>query len=265
MAEQDEIRARRRALEDAYGALYEKVSRILFRHDPIGINVETNTDEYEPAVGTILLRLVAARSLADVRRIVHEEFVRWFSPDDAGDEKRYAPIANEVWQAYQRFAASEPVALAKVAWAVGKDLDAGRLLYESLSNEQRPAWAANILRAVVARVDAPASVAQILDVAEDSRRWSEGHDVFGAVRVLTLQQERAGRPDERLAALLDLAEKAAKVVYNASGRPAPFDHNAGWRVAPSLRAAIRAVGDEELTTAAETALFARTKAVADPI
>jgi hypothetical protein len=38
---------RRRALRAQYRDLYIRASAILFRLDPIGINHETNTDEYD--------------------------------------------------------------------------------------------------------------------------------------------------------------------------------------------------------------------------
>jgi hypothetical protein len=70
------IRAQRAELRRIYGDLFEAVSAILFRRDPMGINFVENTDEYEPEVGTILPRLRTCMTEADVRRVVHEEFSR---------------------------------------------------------------------------------------------------------------------------------------------------------------------------------------------
>jgi hypothetical protein len=95
--------AERDRLMAEYKELFEQVRRILTEADPIHIALEeVNPDEYEPEVGTILPRLKDARSSDDVRRILHEEFVRWFSPEDAGPENRYEQAAVEVWQAWQR-------------------------------------------------------------------------------------------------------------------------------------------------------------------
>lgn len=77
--------------------LVTKVEALLFRHDPIGINFEENTDEYRAEAQTIILRLPEASSADDVRRIVHEEFVRWFDPQIAGPAQRYSAIADEIW------------------------------------------------------------------------------------------------------------------------------------------------------------------------
>ena len=51
----DEVRIHReerKRLSSSYKQLLNEVSAILFRHDPIGINFEYNTDEYDPEAGT---------------------------------------------------------------------------------------------------------------------------------------------------------------------------------------------------------------------
>lgn len=70
---------------------------ILFRHDPIGISSEDNTDEYDPEVGTILPRMSRCASADEVRSVVFEEFQKWFTPEVAGEEMRYDTIAKELW------------------------------------------------------------------------------------------------------------------------------------------------------------------------
>jgi len=82
--------------------LFDSVAALLFRHDPIGIAFDNpNTDEYEPETGTILPRLRGCESASDVRRVVHEEFVRWFGAGTAGPEERYSEIASEIRQVYR--------------------------------------------------------------------------------------------------------------------------------------------------------------------
>lgn len=75
-SDQASIRRDRATLKEEYGAFFENVSAILFEADLVGINFETNTDEYEPEVGTILPRRSHAISVQDVELIVHEEFCR---------------------------------------------------------------------------------------------------------------------------------------------------------------------------------------------
>ena len=97
-----DFKAERDRLKAVYGRLFDEVSEILFRHDPIGINFGSNTDEYEPEVETILPRLKEAHSASELRRIIYEEFARWFNGDDVGSEEDYEAMAQEVWAAYQR-------------------------------------------------------------------------------------------------------------------------------------------------------------------
>jgi hypothetical protein len=76
---------------------YQRLTEILFIEDPAGINFETNTDEYEPEVGTILPRLHDCRSLDDVNRVVREEFLKWFGGTAAFPDK-YPKLANRIWE-----------------------------------------------------------------------------------------------------------------------------------------------------------------------
>jgi len=102
-------RTREQILEDRvqlraeYGELFDAVSTLLFRADPIGISFDNeNLDEYEPEAGTILPRLKGCTSADDALRIVHEEFVRWFDADNAGPCDNYEHIANEIWELWQQ-------------------------------------------------------------------------------------------------------------------------------------------------------------------
>jgi hypothetical protein len=90
-------RWRRIAVKRKYKTLFDEVSALLFRLDPIGINFEDNIDEYGPEVGTILPRLSRCHSKLEVRKVVFEEFCRWFGPETAGEEMAYNVIAEELW------------------------------------------------------------------------------------------------------------------------------------------------------------------------
>jgi hypothetical protein len=85
-----------------FGGLFQEASSILFKHDPIGINFEENTDEYDPEAGTILPRLSGCGSALEVQQIVFEEFCRWFGRETAGDETRYGTIAEELWALWSK-------------------------------------------------------------------------------------------------------------------------------------------------------------------
>jgi hypothetical protein len=96
------VRARqtRRQLLTGQQELVEHIADLLFRHDPIGINFEHNTDEYQPEAETITVRLPEAATEHELQRIVHEEFVRWFG-NTAGTAESYNSIAREIWQIWR--------------------------------------------------------------------------------------------------------------------------------------------------------------------
>lgn len=96
-------RMERSEVKRKYGALFQEVSAILFRHDPIGINFETNTDEYDPEAGTIIPKLKECRSKKDVQEVVFREFRRWFGADTAGKKETYLKPSEEIWNAWLRF------------------------------------------------------------------------------------------------------------------------------------------------------------------
>jgi hypothetical protein len=98
----EQIAAERNRLRAEYSGLFDEAAAILFELDPIGINFETNRDEYEPEVETILPRLRTCQSREDARKVIHDEFTRWFDRDTAGPESRYELVAERIWAAWQR-------------------------------------------------------------------------------------------------------------------------------------------------------------------
>ena len=97
----EEIKAETKRLQAEYGSLFDSVAEILFRHDPVGINFEDNTDEYYPEARTILPRLRSCQSVEDVMTVTHEEFQSWFDSDTAGAREDYRRMAEEVWGVWQ--------------------------------------------------------------------------------------------------------------------------------------------------------------------
>jgi len=96
------LRDERKRLTITYKGLFSEISALLFRHDPIGIKFDDNTDEYDAEAGTILPRLRRDVSIEELTTIVHEEFVRWFDPEIAGPREKYSVIAAEILTAYGR-------------------------------------------------------------------------------------------------------------------------------------------------------------------
>ena len=99
----EEILENRRRLRAEYGELFDVIAALLFQYDPIGVNFDHNTDEYEVETETILPRLSGCQSADDVLQIVHQEFVRWFDPVIAGPQGRYAEVASEIWRVSQQY------------------------------------------------------------------------------------------------------------------------------------------------------------------
>jgi len=89
----------KRTLRLRYLNLHRGLTELLYRHDPVGLAATgAPKDEYEPEVGTIIPRLKGAKSPDDVRRIVHQEFLRWFEAEETtGPESAYNDIAQEIW------------------------------------------------------------------------------------------------------------------------------------------------------------------------
>lgn len=101
---------KRRRLKLIYKEFYDEVAAILFRHDPIGINFETNTDEYEPEVDRILPKLRRVHSKEELLRIIHGTFVVMFYADIAGSVERYESIAQEVWETWGQYKRKQQLA-----------------------------------------------------------------------------------------------------------------------------------------------------------
>ena len=101
------MNAEREQIKISYGRLFDTTAEILFRHDPLGINFEYNTDEYHPEVGTILPRLESATSENELLQIIHEEYIKWFDENMAGSKEKYADSATEIWSAWQKFKAGD--------------------------------------------------------------------------------------------------------------------------------------------------------------
>ncbi|WP_258725877.1 hypothetical protein [Cellulomonas sp. NS3] len=119
---------------------------------------------------------------------------------------------------------------ADIADWLARELRVAKSLDASVPLTGRPNWAAGVLAAAVQAADqpdcAPDLIALVTDVASDDLRWEEGHRVFQKVRDETLRL--ASRENQRTCLLvLSIAESTAKVVYNSSGQPAPFDADSG--------------------------------------
>lgn len=131
------------------------------------------------------------------------------------------------------------LAQAQRHWEGGHPRDAGRVIYESLPKAKRPAWAARVLESVRDLAPSLPEIDRVLAVARDPARWQEAKQAFQAIREVRQRTE-----DPLVESVLSLAEKVAKVTYNASGGPTPFERDAGWRVADDLHTVISRAGEK---------------------
>jgi hypothetical protein len=101
----DEARAARAELKKSHGKLFQDVSSILYKLDPVGIGVRTGgaSDEYDAEAGTIIPRLKECKTAVDAQKVVFEEFVRWFGADTAGSYQSYADEGAAIWDVWVRY------------------------------------------------------------------------------------------------------------------------------------------------------------------
>ena len=90
--DRERIREARKRTKKKFDATYESISSLLFEIDPMGINFESNTDEYEPEVDTILPRIKNLNGRKEIELVVREEFEKWFGDDSTAD------ISNETFE-----------------------------------------------------------------------------------------------------------------------------------------------------------------------
>jgi hypothetical protein len=83
-------------------SLEGELTELLYRHDPVGLAATgAPKDEYKPEVQAILPRLCAARNVADVQRIVYDEFLRLFASEQTcGPAAGFTAIAQEIWERF---------------------------------------------------------------------------------------------------------------------------------------------------------------------
>ena len=101
VAKVEGARSARAEVQQQHPQLFAKVTEAMFRHDPIEINFETNTDEYDAEAGTVIPRLRDCSSSEDVVTVLHEEFSAWFGADTVGSRDRYSKLGSEIWHLWK--------------------------------------------------------------------------------------------------------------------------------------------------------------------
>ncbi len=137
----------------------------------------------------------------------------------------------------------------------------GQQIFENLRNDIRPGWAGLVLSRFDHYIkDLPISISDLYPIIDDKNRWKEAHEQFAKIRVFGLSNKNY-KPES----YLRLAELVAKVTYNASGQPAPFDSDSGHYIAGLALIATEYFEDNRLEEEVKSAilLFSRNKKLKD--
>lgn len=108
---------------------------------------------------------------------------------------------------------------------IKSDLKSGKTIFESVPRNFRPGWGTSLLMTFDDALIVPKEIKDLYEIVNDEKRWKEAHEQFNKIRIFLLNNKRF-RPKE----FLLLAENVAKITYNQSGYPAPFDNDAGWYI-----------------------------------
>jgi len=79
---------------------YNEISKILFKYDPINLNFESNTDEYDSEADYIVIRFQEMKSVEELEAMIKEVFIQMFDEKLANTQHAldaYKPIASEIW------------------------------------------------------------------------------------------------------------------------------------------------------------------------
>lgn len=141
------------------------------------------------------------------------------------------------------------------------DIKTGKDIFENLPHDIRPFWAGNILSRFDSYItEIPTPVADLYSMIDDKNRWKEAHKKFSAIRVFSLENKNY-KPEN----YLRLAELVAKVTYNASVEPAPFDSDSGHYISSLALKTVEYFDNERLEEEVKSAilLFNRNKKFKD--
>ena len=109
---------------------------------------------------------------------------------------------------------------------IRNNIEIGREIFENIPNDIKPGWAGLILSRFDNYIkNVPKSIVDLYPIIDNQERWKEAHKQFYAIRQFSLDNKNY-EPN----VYLQLAELVAKITYNASGEPAPFDNDSGWYI-----------------------------------
>jgi len=89
-------------LKRKYKSLFEEISSIIYKHDPVGINLSDNPDEYDIETGAILVVLEKCISKEGLDRNIHSIFVKMFDEKTAGSLADYKSMSHNIWVLWEK-------------------------------------------------------------------------------------------------------------------------------------------------------------------
>jgi hypothetical protein len=134
---------------------------------------------------------------------------------------------------------------ARALWRSKNDEESGFRVFEAFdSSSQRVQWVSNILDSCLSLLSQPhPTFSRCLEVARTPARWGEAHGCFSGIRSLITPTNQLP-PDNYVEQIQVIAELVAKVVYNESCSPMPFDRDSGWAIIPAMRRLASEVGGD---------------------
>lgn len=131
------------------------------------------------------------------------------------------------------------------------DYGLGKKIFESVPSELHVDWGKSLLIIFAKHLEeVPAVVLELIVIMENQDQWKNAHDQFQKIRSLALQADKF-EPHS----FIVLAEKVAKITYNASGEPAPFDLTSGYYIGPLSQELAEFIDDPALNREVERVLF----------
>jgi len=103
------------------------------------------------------------------------------------------------------------------------DIEEGRKIFDRVPRGVQPCWGGLLLDRCLEVIDTVIQIKELSRVIDNPQKWLQAHHLFTEIRKYGLEH-----PEYQPAPFLLLAEKIAKITYNATNPSAPFDANSGW-------------------------------------
>ena len=124
---------------------------------------------------------------------------------------------------------------AQKLWQTNQAYEASKLIFEHIPREDRATWAGNILKAAYPHFPLAPDIEAVIQFTENANNWSQERQKE-AMQIVDTVNRFSKRPPIPFPQLIyNLAAMVGKITYNAQHFPAPYDHNAGWKIGEILK------------------------------